>query len=41
MNNDVLTLRGELEKKESRIRYIGYALSILAIIVAGVAQLVG
>jgi hypothetical protein len=41
MNSDVQTLRDELEKQESRTRHIGYALSILAIVVAGAAQLFG
>jgi hypothetical protein len=41
MDSEVMEWNDELQKRESSIKYIGYTLSILAIIVAGVALLAG
>jgi hypothetical protein len=38
-NSDALNLKEDSERRESYIKYTGYSLSILAIIVAGIAQL--
>jgi len=40
-NIEVLDWKDALQKRESNIKYIGYTLRILAIIVAGIAQLAG
>jgi hypothetical protein len=41
INSRVLARRDELQERESYVKYIGYTLSLLAIIVAGLAQLGG
>jgi hypothetical protein len=41
MDEDVRRWAEDLEKKESRVRWAGYILSILALLVAGIAQLSG
>lgn len=38
-NSDALNLKEDSERRESYIKYTGYLLSILAIIMAGIAQL--
>lgn len=40
-NSDALKMKEDSERRESYVKYIGYSLSILAIIVAAVAQLTG
>jgi hypothetical protein len=41
MNLDVLHLQEQLESRESYVKWVGYTLGILALIVAGIAQLAG
>lgn len=38
-NSDALNMKEDSERRESYVKYAGYSLSILAIIVAAIAQL--
>jgi hypothetical protein len=40
-NSDALKMKEDSEREESYVKYAGYSLSILAIIVASIAQLTG